>query len=228
MSDSPKPILVFVPGLGANGEVYSLLLDELRGRYDVRSADLGEDFPERLSWPFFLESIDRAANGAKEFYLLGHSLGGALALKYAADNPARVKRLVVVAPLVFPLRPHREYVGLSRFTWYRRLRSGVMALLSGHPLHLLKVVEIRKQTLGGDKRQRLYDWIDGVDLAPEAATLKNTTVLWPRREELIDPMTYTRLKEYSNITVRTVPGSHNNLALGPRKLVPIVEEALRG
>jgi len=81
--------------------------------------------------------------------------------------------------------------------------------------------------LARGNRTRLVGWLEQVDLSPELRRVQNTVILWPEYEEVIDPVTYERLtKEFPNIPVREVPGSHNDMALAPRKLVGIVRKEL--
>ncbi|MDP9212239.1 MAG: alpha/beta hydrolase, partial [bacterium] len=110
VSEQPKPILVFVPGLAADGSVYEPFLRTFRADFDVRSADHPLTLPEGgLPWDFFFEPIDRALDGTRG-YLVGHSMGGAIALKYAARYPGRVRKTVAVAPILFPFRRDRHRV----------------------------------------------------------------------------------------------------------------------
>ena len=73
----------------------------------------------------------RSAGGAPAFHLVGHSYGGAVALKLALTQPQRVRSLTLIEPVVFHLLPHggeddrrlyREILGLRD-----RLRGAVAA-----------------------------------------------------------------------------------------------------
>ncbi len=215
-----KPVLVFVPGLGADGSVYAPLLNALRGDFDVRSADHSLRFPlDGLSWDFFFESIDRALGG-EPGYLVGHSMGGAIALRYAARHPERVRRVVTVAPVLFPFQRERHRAR-------ERTRNALLALTGGHPLHVLHALRtIRRRTAGGRAR-KLYDFVDTIDLSTDLPRLRQATILFPEQEEIIPHAHGRRVPmEFPNVVVKRVPGSHHAVALAPRKLLPLIREEL--
>lgn len=216
-----------MPGLGATGAVYEPFLKEWRGKYEVRVAMHSLDFPETLDWPFFFRAIEEASAGKSGFVLIGHSMGGAIALAYAARHPERVRRTIAVAPPVIP-KSAIGVGGLVRFRAFRRLQNLTLGLRGGHPGHALEAVKIRAVVLADGRRRRLYDWINQADLRHDLPKLANTVVLWPKREEIISPDHLTELREHPNITLRIVPGSHNYLPLYPQPLQPYIREALRG
>lgn len=217
-STTSKPVIVFVPGYGATGETYAPLLRWLDKYYDVRTADLPLIFPRRLSWRFFFAAIEAVAPN-EPFILVGHSMGGATALAYAAEHPDRIKATVAVAPLAFPLlRPPRPG---------RRIRSVRLASEAGMLEHLQDVRRIRRTVLAGGRRQMLMRWIARLDLSDHLHRIEHAHVLWPVKEEIIPPLQFIQLLyESPNIDARVVPGSHNSLALAPQPLLPIFQEIL--
>lgn len=222
MSKTDKPLLVFVPGLGASGEVYRPLLDALSKDYDVVSADHSPRLPKRLSRKFFFDPIDRAIGRRGQAVLLGHSMGGAIALAYAARHPRKIMKTVAVSPVLFPFQRHRRKLR-ERATNFR------ISLLSGHPSHGVESLRIIRARAGGGRAKRLYDWSGNIDLTGDLPKLHHATILFPRREEII-PFDHLRRvqHDYPNIDCRLVPGSHHHAALNPRKLIPIITEALDG
>lgn len=222
MTKRKKPVLVFVPGLGANGQVYTLLLDRLRETYDVRSADLPPRFPRELTWPFFFAAIDRAAGNAKRFRLLGHSMGGGVALKYAAARPGRVAAAAAICPVLFPFTRHRRI-------WRERVRNLWIALRRMHLVHLYKTAKIIQSRATGGRAGKLYRFSGKIDLEKDLSKLKRATILWPEHEEIIPRPQFEEVRQrFPNVATREIPGSHHNVALAPEPLVPVIEEALRG
>ena len=221
--------VIFVPGLGATGEVYQPFLDRLRTHYAVRVAMHPLSMPERLDWNFFFDTIERAAEGRDRFILVGHSMGGQIALAYASDHPGRVARVVAVAPPLFPKRHTASGQGLSRFRWYRRLQNFALGVLSANPLHALRSVKIRGQVLAHGRRRKLYDWVNQADVSDRLPKLRQAVVLAPKREEVIKPYHIERLRaEFPNVTVRDIAGSHNYLPLNPRPIFNDILEAIDG
>jgi pimeloyl-ACP methyl ester carboxylesterase len=100
----PEPeTLVLVHGFGDSAETWSLVLPRLRGERRILAPDLagfgrtpippeGMSFSvltEYLGW--FLDAV-----GAQKIALVGNSLGGAAAIRYAAEHPERVDHLFLL------------------------------------------------------------------------------------------------------------------------------------
>ena len=115
-SGQGRPV-VFIPGLASSGEVWRETVAHLGGKYDVHVLTLAgfAGQPARPG-PFF-ETQRRAVaeylreQGLEKPILVGHSLGGVLALAVAADVPERVGGVVVVDSL--PFLPAGMYPGAT-------------------------------------------------------------------------------------------------------------------
>lgn len=104
------PPLVILHGLFGSGENWRTLARRFAERYHVHTVDLpghGASPPLRpLTYPAMAEAVraflDEA--GLASVYLMGHSMGGKVAMELALSDPARVGRLVVVdiAPRRYP------------------------------------------------------------------------------------------------------------------------------
>lgn len=101
------PTVVLLHGLGGFAESWRRTLDALAARADVLALDLpGFGLSAKPRSPYGLEFFVRAlrgfldAAGVGQVSLVGHSLGGAVAVTYALTHPARVERLALVAGLV--------------------------------------------------------------------------------------------------------------------------------
>ena len=105
-SSGSGPPLVLLHGWAMHSGLFAPLLPRLVGRYRVHRLDLpGHGYSAGVS-PYTLEVIAAAVAGAVErlpdagdesMLLLGWSLGGAVALQWAANAPERVRGLLLVA-----------------------------------------------------------------------------------------------------------------------------------
>ncbi len=102
--------------LKALAQRHRVIAPDLPGHGDSEEGDLSCDLDGMAD---FLESFGKALRLAP-FHLVGHSLGGCVALRYAATRPATVKKLVLVS------------------TPTRRASIGLRAYLPGLP-HLVSV-----------------------------------------------------------------------------------------
>lgn len=219
MKKSPTPI-IFVPGLGTRGEItYKPLLAHLRQRYEVRVADHSLDLPKKLDWQFFYRAIDKAIARNKKVYLLGHSMGGAVVLGYAANHPQKLVKTIAVAPVLFPFaRDHDPF---------RRVRSVWLSLRGLGLSHLIEAAKVRKRVLDEGRRRPLYNWTGWIDLTPMLSKVRQATVLWPAKEEIIPYRHFRRVRrDFPNVKTKHIAGSHNNMALYPSPILHALEDEL--
>ena len=103
------PDIVLIPGLASSRETWRHTAERLRGRYRLHLVQVagfaGELARANASGPFFdpvLAEIDAyCATLPKPPVVLGHSLGGTLALALAERHPGHVGRLLIVDALPF-------------------------------------------------------------------------------------------------------------------------------
>lgn len=126
------PPLVLVHGLGGAGVNWARLAPLLAGRHRVVVVDLpGHGGSDRLApgpreLARFADAVaDAVAQlGVQRAGYVGHSLGGAIALRLALARPAAVSSLVLVAPAGISSATRRARVGLRVA---RLLRLGSLA-----------------------------------------------------------------------------------------------------
>lgn len=104
------PVLVWLHGSGSGAGGYS----NFKGNYPFLAEHgyrnlvidlLGygySDKPDNIEYPIelFVECVKQTLDhvGVSRYTLLGNSLGGAVALRFAVDHPGNVERLVLLAP----------------------------------------------------------------------------------------------------------------------------------
>ena len=94
--------MVLIHGLGSQAEVWNQVLPYLKGTFKVRTFELAGHGPTQ---PVLNPSIATEVERLRQFIaeqgfvyptLVGHGLGGMIALQYALDHPADVHRLILM------------------------------------------------------------------------------------------------------------------------------------
>jgi len=99
--------LVILHGLFGSGRNWQSHARQLAEHFQVFSVDLrnhGESFhANEMNYPAMAEDVAQLLHGLElsECYMLGHSMGGKVAMMLAQQNPALVKRMIVadIAPV---------------------------------------------------------------------------------------------------------------------------------
>lgn len=107
-----KPPLVLLHGFSAHARFWDGFAAKMRGDYHVYALDQRghgdsawtDSYPQEAMPADFAAFADHL--GLERFTLVGHSMGGGVAFRYAAAHPERVERLIIVdAALPSPDRP---------------------------------------------------------------------------------------------------------------------------
>ncbi len=96
--------LVFVHGFGGNKDTWVRTIVEWDDRYHIIVVDLpghGESVSKNTLGYTITDQAERLhlfleTKNVKDFYLFGHSMGGAVALRYAGDHMRNVKALILI------------------------------------------------------------------------------------------------------------------------------------
>src|SRR5919112_390397 len=99
--DSSGPVLVLLHALGEDAGDWDEVAEALSNRYRVLALDQRghgrSEYTARYSFELMRDDL-RAfvdALGLEQFSLMGHSMGGLVALLFAEEHPDRVQRLVI-------------------------------------------------------------------------------------------------------------------------------------
>ncbi len=114
--EAPVPVF-FLHGLLGNAENWGTIVKKLDrsapGKFRIITVDLrnhGESFhSDEMSYPLMAADLIELADhlGLQEFHIVGHSMGGKMAMETALANPARVKSVIVVD--IAPVQYKSEY-----------------------------------------------------------------------------------------------------------------------
>jgi pimeloyl-ACP methyl ester carboxylesterase len=167
------PTQLFVHPMGASGALWLDVLGPFRAHGPVLAPDLpgaGQTRPpgrraaraERQA--AFLASL-AATLGLERVVVHGWSMGGLVAVLFAAHQPARVQRLVLVNPtLPGPMSP------LGRLGWQTIGRLGLLVVPTLGGL-LLRLPAVRRAKLGATRDARAAARFAGGDLSRMSAEL---------------------------------------------------------
>lgn len=170
-------------------------------RYDPRGSGLSDRELKRLDIEDFLLDIDAVADrvGLQQFALFGTSIGGPLAMLYAATRPERVLRLALwCSPVHTP-----EDMPTARETAYKALRETDWTLFTETIAHAMvagwgsgeearRFSAIMRAAVDPDSLlvKEGFDW--QMDVSDELADIKCPTLVMQRRDTVLPPMDAAR------------------------------------
>ena len=175
------PAVVLIHGLSGSGRWWMYNVPALAQQYQVYNVDLvgfgrsrGQRLVLREAAGWFKEWLNIV--GITEAHLVGHSMGGYIAMEVAVMWPAVVRRLVLVDALVLPIGPGflRPALGLARAVRYMNLSFLpvlVGDLLRAGPRTMLRATQ---EVLSADLSDRLR------------AVQAKTIVIWGEKDTLLD------------------------------------------
>src|SRR5271154_4347628 len=115
-----EPVAI-LHGLFGAGRNWATIAQRLSTRHRVIALDLrnhgASPWADAMDYPAMAEDVRTAmlARGHRRYALIGHSMGGKVAMVAALTNPDAIERLVVVdiAPVAYPV-PYLGYVRAMR------------------------------------------------------------------------------------------------------------------
>jgi len=167
---SHRTPVVLVHGLSGSAAWWRPIVPRLEREREVRLIDLPQRLPLEAAAGWLAEQLERRVD------LVGHSMGGLIAARLAADRPSLVRRLVLIAPAgVSPGSRARHVVPLVRAL--RHTSPRLVPLLARDALRAgpRTLWRAAGEVLEADIRAHLADIV-----AP-------TLVLWGGRDALLPP-----------------------------------------
>lgn len=250
------PALLLIHGFLVTHAEWDDVFDQLAQKFHVIAPDLpgfgdsAKPSPSRYAYGIesFAESMADliAAFGVGRVNVLGHSMGGAVALTLAAQHPELVQRLVVVDPLSYPfpmslkaklpLYPiigpfiFKQLYGRALFRAY--FRDEVFS--KGIPLNLARVDGFYDKFNSPAARESAYATMRAMlDTRPLVARLGRvrtpTLVVWGREDKLFPSANASRLaRELVDARLQIMDAGHSPAEEKPEEFLEIVNEFLEG
>jgi pimeloyl-ACP methyl ester carboxylesterase len=126
--NTSKPALIILHGLLGSSRNWTTIGKALKERFDVHALDLrnhgNSPHADTMRWSELMQDLKlyMKLNGIKETCLMGHSLGGKIAMKFACENPDVVKKLVIVDIATKSYPPYHD----TEFKAMKRVPSGAV------------------------------------------------------------------------------------------------------
>lgn len=255
IDDGQGPVIVMLHGINSTGDDMLPLVELLRSEYRVIVPDLlgFGDSPKPLDIDYTTDQNVQvlAATLAEldlpgRFLLLGYSLGGDIAARYAASHPEQVRRLVLVStPFYLPPEhyvKHRfgtSYVKAMLWTWLWRIigkqqedNTAIYSLASG-PLRESVSEYLRAEELGTHwevMSKTLQNTISATTLVDDLPHLTMPTVFaFGVRDPLVRPYELLALQRLKpDLEIRRIGGlkaDHVLIVNAPDRVVAEVRRA---
>ena len=245
--------VVLVHGLGQNGaRDWARVVPALAQRYEVFALDLpgfglsdkGNELYSPESYAQVIEKVV-APRAGKPFVLVGHSLGAAISLGYAAAHPQRVKRLVL-SDMAGILQGPVYAESLARFgiaqksgmpegaPWIDSVLERLIARVENLPLSremVLRTPAMRQKMLRGDPNLIAAFALGEHDYSEALRGITMPTLLIWGTEDRIAPLRTARLANALILGSRLelVPGAgHTPMLDDPDRFNALLLEDLAG
>lgn len=222
--------LLFVHGWGVSSAAFSEFFDRLAERYRVVAPDLpgfgrSRAFAGAVSYEAYADVLAEllADRGIERAHVAGLSMGGGVALCFAARHPERVRALVLMAPTGCPevslprLACNRvgefaeQVLGPATSRGKARVARTFVANLLGHPASLVATMRMVASRRIVDEATRIT--------AP-------TLLLWGERDRTIPPhLAAAFIERLPDGTLRVMPDTFHEMATSrPEQTAAIIHE----
>lgn len=244
VSGSGSKIILLLHGWGSNSTAFSALSSELSKKYKIVALDLpgmGQSQLPPTAWNLddyknFVTSFLAKLNINKVYSIIGHSNGGSLAIKMAADKNLaanfKLSKLVLIGSAGIR---YKQKLKKQIFKLIAKLGKGGLSIL---PLPASAKLKLKKklyqaagsEALDNPELEQTFRLVVGEDISPQAAKLKLPTLLIYGKQDADTPVEYGQILSslIENSKLEVVEGGGHYIFLDqPKITLNLIEDFLK-
>jgi pimeloyl-ACP methyl ester carboxylesterase len=234
------PILLILHGWNGSSDSWRKIIEILEIKYKVICPDFpgfGKTETPQKPWELrdFVEWLKEFTEklNLKEFFLLGHSFGGRVAIKFSISYPEKVKKLILVSSAGI-----RQEWGLKEKIIFQISKIGNAIFSKNHFFRFkdgarnffYRIARIKDYSKAKGVMKETMKKIVEEDLLPELPKIQNETlIIWGEKDKIV-PLKYAFLfkEKIKNSKLKILPKiGHSPHLEDPEKLAEILISNLK-
>lgn len=227
-----KEKLFILPGWRESVESFKEIENLLNEKFETTVITL-PGFHQKTEKPYtfedYLKYLDENFKTIDNFYLLGHSFGGALAMLYALKNPKKIKKLILYNPALIREKTLKQRI----ITTIVKILKPFESFLPNYFRYLFKkffyrfIVKSYDYFLVDENMKKTFANINK-DLSDLVKNLKvETFLLWGEKDKITPFKHGLRLKKLiPQAKLIPLAGGHNYHRENPKKFAEIVKNSI--
>lgn len=243
-TDEERPVVVMIHGIASSSATFTYVIPLIEKTHRVIAIDLlgfgGSPQPDDAEYTLeehvsAIAHTIRSLHLAKQFILVGHSLGCLIASRYAATHEDHVAKLVLVSPPVYlspdeisdPLAKRRMSGYLQAFQYFRANKDFTTATASvvSRLLPIEHVMEVTEQNWEPFVKS-LEHCIESQTVISDLARVdRPVDVVYGRLDEFLVQGNLTIIGKMRGVTMHVVPASDHMIRKPMAKVVASAIEA---
>jgi pimeloyl-ACP methyl ester carboxylesterase len=229
-----KPVLIMIHGWTKEGsDSFSETVKFLKDDFEINLINL-PGFKKTLERPYtfddYLNYLETQIN-LDQFYLLGHSFGGALAMLYALKHPEKIKKLILYNPAI--IREKNLKIKISLFL--SKIFKFLEKIIPKKIFYFIKkayykfVIKSYDYFNADENLKKTFSNIVEVNLKDLAKNLKVKTVLLWSKNDKFTPLKHGKILKnlISDSQLILLDGDHSFHKAKPEEFAKILKEVLQ-
>lgn len=227
-----KERLIILPGWREKSESFNSLINLLKEEVKIHPIAL-PGFETKLDSPYtfddYLNYLEEKLKNFENFYLLGHSFGGGLAMLYSLKHPEKIKKLILYNSAII----REKNLKKKLISFFAKIFKPSEKVLPQKLSYFLKKIFYRffvksyDYFLVDENLKRTFANINQ-DLRDKAKLLTLKTILLWGKEDKITPLKHALMLKnlIKDSELITIEGGHNLHKENPEKFAKILKEII--